>query len=767
MSWSRYALLAGMVLALVFVVPAASFPFQLSKVAVFAVALLICAVLFAIGGGVRDFLRSRGSFAALMVGLLPVLYLLSLTRSPDKGLSLTGFSVETDTVLFVMVAAIAYVLSFSLFKTLRTARMLSTALFWALIAAVVFQLVSIFLGTPVPAFADRSVNLVGKWNDLGLITSLLAILLFARVELGAASNLWRILAGVGGILAVVLLGFVNFPLAWATLLAGCVVLGLLSVMRTRAEHRAEGAHASAKALMPWYALAGAAAAIIFLLYGTAINTALTKAIPVNSIEVRPGLQSTFDVVSATRGGSVPGALFGTGPNTFGASWLANKPSEVNRTPFWSLDFNVGYSTLATAFGTVGVLGALAWLLPLVLVLLAIIRAARLGVLSREERYVASLLGLSSLFLIATIVLYVPSQNIVLLAFVVSGAAFGFLWRQGRPAEEEQLPTMVEGLGVIALAGALIIFSVIGAFVTARRAVAQAYVGAGLSALAQNNADAALAYAKKAEGIERITDALRLETDAGTLKLTQIAQDSSLSADQARDKFTAAVQATIPAGQAAIVAAPLDYRAYYSLGRVYDFLSTLKVNGAYESAKAAYAAAAQRNPTSPVIPLAQSRLEATHGDAKATQDFLTKSLQLKPDYTDAILFVVQLNVASNDLNSAIKNTQIAVQTAPGVASIWFELGLLYYAGGDSKDAIPPLEQAVTLVPDYANAKYFLGLAYYANGRQNDALRLFQELSQSNPDSQEVRTIVANLQAGKQPLDGIQSTPQNRTTAPLAQ
>lgn len=774
MSWSRYALLAGIVLALVLVIPAAWFPFQLSKVAAFAVALLISVVLFVVGGGARDLARVHGLYGALLVALLPVVYVLSALYSPDRSLSLTGFSIETDTVLFTALAAMLYVLSFALFRTLRTARMLTTVVFWSLIAAALFQLVSILFGTaaiPFPTFADRSVNLIGKWNDLGLLAALLALLLLARVELGQASKLWRIASGVGGLALVALLGLVNFSLAWALLLAGCAALGILALLRQRAEHRAEhaAAPASLTRMLPWYSIAGIVFAVVFLLYGTSINTSLTSLFPVSSLEVRPGLESTLQVITKARQGSIRSTMLGTGPNTFGAAWLANKPAEVNQTPFWNLDFNVGYSTLATAFGSVGFLGALAWLLPLLLLVVALVRAVRLNILSREERQAATLLGLTSLFLLATIALYVPSQNIVLLAFALSGAAFGFLWRQGRPAEDESRPaSMLEGIRIIVLAGALLVFAVVSGFVAARRMVAQAYTGAGLYALTQGKVDDALAYAAKSEGVERTADALRLQTDAGAQKLAQIAQNKSLSPEQARTAFTAQVQSTIPAGQEAIKASPLDYRSYFSLGRVYDLLASLKVDGAYQSAQVAYAAATTRNPSSPVIPLAMARLEATHGNAQGTQAAITKALQLKPDYTDAILFVVQINVANNDLRSAIQNTQIAVKTAPGVASIWFQLGLLYYAGGDSKDAIAPLEQAIKLVPEYANAKYFLGLSYYANGRQNDALRLFSELSATNPDNAEIKAIVANLQAGKQPLEGLQGqAPQNRATAPITQ
>ena len=772
--WSRYALLAGIVLALVLVIPTAWFPFQLAKVAAFAVALVVATILFIAGGGARDLIRTHGFYAALLAGLLPLVYLVSSFFSIDRGLSISGFSIETDTLVFVVLAAVAYLLSFTLFRTLRTARMLIATVLWALAAAVVFQLISIIFGSsaiPLAAFADRSVNLIGKWNDLGLLATLLALLVFVRVELGAASRLWHIVAAVGGVVLVALLGLINFPTAWAMFLAGCVVIGFLSVMRQQAERRVDPAAAADIAgLIPWYALAGIVVAVLFLLYGSAINAGFTSVFPVSSLEVRPGLQATLDVVSAARQGSVRETLLGSGPNTFGLTWLAHKPAQVNQTPFWNLDFNVGYSTLATAFGSVGFLGALAWLITLILLAFAIVRAVRLRVLSRDERTAATLLGVGSLFLLAAIVLYVPSQNIILLAFVLSGAAFGFLWRQGQPAREESTaPTVLQGIGVLVVAGALLVLTIAPGFVTVRRLVAEWYTGAGLYALGVGDVDTALASAARAQGVERTANDLRLQVDAGVQKLATIAQDTTLKPEDARAAFTAQVQSVIPAAQAAIAAVPADYRAHYSLARVYDLLASLKVEGAYQGAVDAYAAAAERNPTNPAIPLAVARLEASQGNADATQTAITRALQLKPDYTDAILFVVQINVAQNDLNSAIANTKAAVQTAPGVASIWFELGLLYYAGDDSKDAIAPLEQALKLAPDYANAKYFLGLAYYKEGRQNDSLRLFQELVVSNPDNAEVKTIVANLEAGKDPLKGLQppTAPQNRQTAPVSQ
>ena len=130
--------LAGIVLALILVVPIAWFPFQLAKVAAFAVCLFVAAILFVAGGGARGFLQAHGLKGALLVALLPLSYLLSMAFAADRSTALNGYAVEVDTVLFVALAFTAFVFAFMHFRTLRTARLLLSVLFWALVGAAVF-----------------------------------------------------------------------------------------------------------------------------------------------------------------------------------------------------------------------------------------------------------------------------------------------------------------------------------------------------------------------------------------------------------------------------------------------------------------------------------------------------------------------------------------------------------------------------------------------------------------------------------------------------
>ncbi len=773
-TWSRGLFLAGIVLALVLVIPAAWFPFQLSKVAVFSVALALAALMFTLSGGMREFLRSPGVRPTLLVLLLPLVYVLSAMVSLDSSVAWSGYAIEWDTVMFATLAALAFVFSSMFFKTQRTARMLYMSLFWAIAAAALFQCIAIMFGPSIPGgtFADRSVNLVGKWNDLGILASVLGLFILVELQMRRPTHMMRGISIVLGLLVVALLGFVNFALAWTLLLVGALVVGVMSFMRVRAEEGEHHVQPGVLARIPWFAAAAAVLSIVFMMWGPFFNTSLTSVFPVSSLEVRPSYQTTTQALTAVREGSFSRAVVGMGPNTFGEIWLAQKPAEVNQSAFWSLDFNVGYSTLTTALGTVGFLGALAWVLPFILVIVAILRLMRMSVLSREDRAIGLSLGFGSLMLLIVMALYVPSQNLILLALVLAGAAFGFLWRQGRPAQEDETPSRMLQMSALALALVLVVTSVLVAAKTSQRALAETYVGRAAVALQEGKVDDAVMLSAKAVGVEETGDTLRMQINAGGSKLAQLAQVTEGDQADLQQQFQDSLQTTVVAGQKAVAKNTADYRPFFLMGQVYDLLSRLNVTGAYDQASSTYNAAMVRNPNNPAITLAMARLAAAQGDAAATEAYLRASLTQKPNYTDAILFLVQLSIAQNDINSAVQAAQAAVQSAPGVAPIWFQLGLLYYAGGASKDAIPALEQALKIQSDYANAKYFLGLSYYAQNRQVEALNLFEELARGNPDNAEVQTIISNMQAGRPALEAAASSTaqvdvETRPNAPIEQ
>ncbi len=734
-SLSRWVYLAGMVLVLAFVLPVAWFPFGLGKVAMFSICAAVASGLFVWSGQARGLVRSRGFMGALLVGLLPFSYLLSFAFSADRSVGLMGYGLETDTLVFTILCALTFILSFGMMKTLRGEHQLLSVLFWTLTVVTAVQAIAVVIGPGAffGLFPDPSANLIGKWNDLGILSSLLLLLVMIRLEWSGLSKTKTIVSAVFGVVLVLLLGIINFPVAWVFILAGSIVLAVMKFLINRG--------------IPYYAIAGSLLGILFLFFGSAFNSSLTSLFPVSSLEVRPSYSSTLQVLGDARGSSIGILLVGTGPNTFGEEWLLHKPSEVNQSQFWNLDFNVGYSTFMTALGSVGLLGLLGWLVAPLLLIAGLIRAIRQKVLSREDTGVVLTLSFATILLFAATILYVPSQNLVLLAFILSGAAYAFLLRQGQPAQPAELSRMWR-TAAIACSVILVVGTVGTALAVTRMTFAESINNQGLIALQGGKADQAYASAQRAAHFGLTPTGARLMVDAQNAQLQALAATTTNSANL-QQVFASKAQSAILAGQAAVAKNVADYRTYMALGNVYAFLSTLKIGGATESARAAFAAAGDRNPKSPSIAFTQAQLEASAGNAAGLQTSLTKALTLKPDYTDAILMVVQLSVAQGDLNTAVQAATAAVKSAPGVPSLWFELGALYYSGRDAKDAVPVLEQAVTLQADYANAKYFLGLAYWANNQKPQAIQQFQDLAKTNPGNAEVAATLEAMTSGKQP------------------
>lgn len=764
--WARYAYLAGLVLALIALIPVVWFPLQLGKLAFFAMALVVASAFFFLGGGTGGVLGKRGLVPALCVGLLPVSYLLSYVFATNKTVGLLGYTVEADTVLFVSVCFLAFLFSFFMFRRASAVRtlLLSTGIASAL--ALVFQFISIIAGKALFAttvFGDPSVNLIGKWNDAGLVAGFVLVMLLVWSELLPHSRNRRIQILAGALVLVLFLAIVQSSFIWACVL-GASVVTVCSILA--AHSRMHGAKAALRSL-PWMPIVAGLISAAFLLWGNVFQSGIVHFFPVSSLEVRPSLTTTFDVLRASHGDSVERFLIGTGPATFGDTWFAYKPASINQSQFWNLDFNVGYSTIATALATVGVLGTLAWLIPLVLSLLALLRILRSDYEPKEKAMGLSLAA-GALYLWLVALIYVPSQNILVLAFALSGALLAFSYKTPADAPAHVVTKRTRATATVLVLVAVLFLAFAG-FIIGRRYFSESTANKGLVALQQNDMTTALADAQHAMDIEQTIDSLQFATLTGTAALSDLVQSTTTPSDTLKQAFAQQVQATAAVGQAAILKNPNDYRSYILLAKVYDLLAQIGVQGAYDTATTLYATALSHNPTNPSIPLAAARLAAVHGDTKTAESALSKSLELKSDYTDAILFAVQLYVDRKDTKNAIAAAQAAVKSAPGVPSIWFELGLLYYSSADYKDAAAAFAQAVALQNDYANAKYFLGLSYVQIQRVPDAIQQFKDLTVSNPDNAEVKLILSNLGQGKAPFDGAQppvtSSPQTRETAPI--
>ena len=81
--------------------------------------------------------------------------------------------------------------------------------------------------------------------------------------------------------------------------------------------------------------------------------------------------------------------------------------------------------------------------------------------------------------------------------------------------------------------------------------------------------------------------------------------------------------------------------------------------------------------------------------------------------------------------------------PNNSGIYLELGLLKYSSKDYLGAVEAFNSALLSTPDYANAKYYLGIVLAQLGRLDEARGQFEELLITNPDSEEVKAVLREL------------------------
>ena len=256
------------------------------------------------------------------------------------------------------------------------------------------------------------------------------------------------------------------------------------------------------------------------------------------------------------------------------------------------------------------------------------------------------------------------------------------------------------------------------------------------------------------------------------------------------EFTNAVRRTIRYAEQSTEANGGDSLNWAMLGFVYQSLVPL-LSGSESLALQHYDKAIELDPVNPTYPfnkasvyvamadraqlqlsqgatsdaLIKQRIEAL-GNAKIELD---KSLSLKSDYPQANYLMSQVLIRQGNLTEAIKSVEkVKTLAAPTDIGIAFQLGVLYYQANDFAKAENEFTRAVAINDSYSNARYFLGLLYDRKGEKAKALEEFQKIQAFNPDNQEVKTIIANLQANKPALAGISPpapAPEKRPEPPL--
>src|SRR3989344_3446372 len=678
--------------------------------------------------------------AKYIIGFLtvvPIAYALAGIANGFSRMSFLGYTFDISTAGFIMLS-FGYLFLVSLL--FRSKSRIFYSYFVFLLSSIIlsiFLLVRIIFGAEVLSFGlfnTLTSTMIGSWNNVGIFFGICALLSLLTFEMIQGSKFMKILLSLALLLSLFFLALVNFSIIWVILAITAFLFILYRMFSAQSAYPSQTSFGKKLSKIPLYSSIVFLVSLVFVIWGATTGSYLSNKFSVTNVEVRPNLSVTLDIARNTLQ-SRP--LFGSGPNTFAVEWLTFRPDDIISTIFWNTDFQSGIGLIPTFAVTTGAIGILSWLL---------------------------FLGFF---------VYVPSTSIFILTFFFSGLFLASVYLAGL------IPTSIHVFSRSPKTGFLSSLIMVIFF------IASSALGYGLFKNSQS-----LWYFQKSSYAFNTSNDINLseeymgkaimavpsdiyyralsEIELAKLSLILSQDPKKVKPEDAQKQFSETLTTAIKAGIGAKDADPKNYLNWITLGRVYEAVSVPEfgIDGAYQSAQFAYNEALRRNPKNPGIFMLFAWLAVTGKDLKQAKQYALQAIAVKKNYIDAYFLLSQIEVADKNIKGAIESVTAASVIDPTDPGIFFQLGLLKYNSQDFDGAIIALEKAITLTPNYANAKYFLGLAYEAIGERTKAIEQFEQLAITNPDSEEVKTILTNLKAGKPIFTGTQSAkPEKGKTLPV--
>ncbi len=728
-----------------------------SKVLLASTVLGLVAVLWAIarvreGGGSLPW---NMLFAAS--ALLPIVYAVSTMVNGFASISLVGVGVEPDTLAIICLEFAALVLTALVLGGVE--RNTTSALRGLLSGILVLQVIhlihvvfpSLTLGG---VLAGETGNAMGTWHEFTMLIGFALVSSLALVRSSVSDGFWRWVVIAVGVLSVPILVINNFADVWIAVAVASIVVLVVRWYHSRA------ALSVSYARSEWVVIATLVIATLLSFLGPKLVAYLPERISVVQVEVRPSWQGTFQIGEQSL--SNPKAfIFGVGPNTFTREWGLHKPIEVNQTPFWNSDFNVGVAPIPTSFISLGILGALAWLIYMIAVLwTAIGHWIRRGGVPLSSRVLTISIG--AVYMLAFHLSSVPGTSLGLLMFLMTGLLVAVnMQGMGQERSFSLKGGNAKNAVKIAIAALIVLVAVISSIAVFRAVLADAMINRAIVSYngtqdLQKSTDLITLSLKIQPSNDR---AHRSAVELGLLKLQQLVNANDPDQEAARAALQTTLEETIKHGLSAVQIDGGDYQNWLQLATLYSQLAGANIEGAYDNARAAYVRAQQENPTSPLPLLNLGQLDALQGNYDAALENLAKAVQLKPDLASAYYLASQIYVAKSDANNALLAAAQAARFAPNDPLAWYNAGAIAYAGGAYQDAAIAMQQALALQSQYANAMYVLGLSLVQLNQPQDAITVFEALNNLDPNQPVVVQILTNLRKGM-PLD----TPLTGTQTP---
>ncbi len=776
---------------LVFVLPVFILPSQVLLISFFKANLAYFAILLAFVFLMIDCLRKGEvtipkSFLLLAGLVVALIWLIASLFSDNINLSLIGQGYEIGTFSFFLFLFLGLFVVSSVFRSEKRGYVFYTLLFISAVLIFIFQFFHILFNInliPGVSFPYTTSNLIGGWNDLSIFFGFIALVSLVFIELFNSKKIIKAGLFLLLLLSLIAMMAVNFQTNWIVFGFFALIIFLYVFSKNFFEPREkveisvtpEGSAEPSIKRKGGYNLVRISffvfLIVAFFILIKSITTDFTTFLKTDFIEVRPSLVATWDVAKQTL---KENPFLGSGPNTFLYDWLKFKPLDVNNTIFWNTRFLFGIAQLPSMLATSGIIGGLALLAFLVILVSYAIKVFPSSPFQNDILHPLLMVSfLGSLYLWIFTLIYSPGFLIFALAFLNTGLLVGMLVRADKI--KIKILSFLEnpkiGFVAVLLIAVFLLGSITSFYILFQKVRAAYFYDKAITIFnSQGNIGETETNLTMAIQLDRQDEYLRSLAEINLLRIQQILSRTDLAAGEARNLFQTALSSAISNAQGATSFNPKDPLNWMELGRIYEAFIPLKIGGADAMAVTSYSKAAEVSPFDPTPLFYKARTEMQVQKLAEAKAPLEQALKLKQDFAPAIYLLSQIEVAQGNLKDAIYRTEQTAILAPNDIGVIFQLGLLYYQNNNLDGARQALERTVSLNPSYANARYFLGLIYDRNNEKAKALEQFKKIAETNPDNQEVKKIIANLQAGKGALEGIsppQQAPEKRQNPPVGE
>lgn len=772
---SFISLLAAVFLLPLFFIPSKFVSFEFTKIFISVLCVLIALIFWSLSRIKEGKFELPSTILSLSAFFVIFIYLLCSLFSGNKMNSLIGHGFELGTFGLVFVGFAFMFLASSIFKTRDKIFYSYIALFVSFIAVFLFQTARLLFGADFLSFGifkDFTFNAVGKWNDLSIYFGLIAILCIITLQLAKLGKLLKFFLVFASLSSLFYISLINFKVVWFTIALFAVFFLIYSISLKRGvtkEQKTSTGDKKAFYLILFFLLIS----MVFIVDGFRskhiIGDSISNYFNISHIEVRPSFEGTSQVLKAS---FKENPILGSGPGNFLNNWLMFKPDGVNSTIFWNFDFIYGVGIIPTFISATGLLGMLSWFIFFGSFLYVGFKYIFVKTENSFSRYLTVSSFLGSLYLWIVNVFYVPSASIFFLTFFFTGIFIGALANENliRVRNFVYLGNPRRSLVSVPILAILIISSITGSYIYFQKFISNIYFQKSLNSVnVLGNLDDAERYAKKAISFSKIDSYYRLLSDIYLSKLTALSSQNNISSEALVAQLEPVFKNAVESSKFAIDYDNANYQNYLSFGRVYE--SVMPVEGAYKIASENYVKALELNPKSPLINLMLARLEASNKNNGKAKEYIIKSLQLKNNYTEAVFFLAQIEIAEGNIKDAIKIVEAGSALTFDNPVVYFQLGILKYSDKekDYKGAAEAFEKALAINSSYSNARYFLGLSYYNLGKTDEAIKQFEAVQSLNPDNKEVELILKNLREGRAPFTNaappVDDKPEKRKNLPV--